>query len=694
MPLLGAIGNASEYSFRGTYDNYPFDIDFGNLTDVEPGQIYTTSLKLVEDINYKVPISIAGDGEYYVGSVTFDKTFDNNYITFDQTPTTFDTTFPELEYSTQPTYVRNGNTVGLRVFGVLPKILNNNLTIVDRSLTEYDVSLVGNISLGLRSGDYSIFPNGEIQFDNRTFQGDEVGTEYYGKTYSTTITIGKRDFTWTITTKSAGSAQNLSFSNVNDINYSTEIVSNTYTVEGLTDIFDYTASITSNEGLLSVNYGEFVSSSPIKNGDILRLKLTSSPLNQTSKSTTIRIALTSDPTVGSISTTWSVTTLDSIPSNLTFTPNLNAELRSQIISDPIIISGLSNNINFDISITSIDGFLSINGGAFVKTATIRNGDQLQLSVNTSSIWLDEKYIVVRLANTSATWIVANRNIQANADPNASNLIFAYPLSAYTVKDYFATSITTANLTNDIYSHPRDVSPEVRLKSGLNSGAESSTFASQWTTAQYSNEQSRYYITSHKPKTGEPTNGSGSFFEATTQNLDALGFANFTFEMWLWTDSFNFSGTPGYALCRPPYFDTSSPNDYVPIIYLKGDNWVNTAQFRRGILVGYVNPTTRASITIAETTFQVLNANSWNHIAVTRSGSTFFIWVNGVLRASGSALIDFTGYRYGFARTDGLRNLSNQNTYIQDLRLYKGISKYTGSFNTNTAVGSIMEQYTP
>lgn len=151
MPLLGAIGNASAYSFRGNYDNYPFDIDFGDLIDAEPGQTYTTLLRLVDNINYKVPISITGDGEYYVGNVSFDKTFSNNYITFDQITSTFDATFPEFNYITEPTYVRNGNTVSIRIFGVPPTIVANSLTMVPRdSVSVYNINLNNNFSILLR----------------------------------------------------------------------------------------------------------------------------------------------------------------------------------------------------------------------------------------------------------------------------------------------------------------------------------------------------------------------------------------------------------------------------------------------------------------------------------------------------------------------------------------------------------------
>jgi len=373
MPLLGAIGNASEYSFRGTYDNYPFDIDFGDLIDAEPGQIYTTLLKFVEDINYKVPISITGDGEYFVGNVSFDKTFDNDKITFDQTASTFDTTFPELDYSTLPSYVRNGNTVGLRIFGVPPNILETNLTIVDRSSTSYNIPLSSNVTVGLRDGDITFSPQGSSQFDNRTFQGFEIGLEYYDRTYSTTITIGKKDFTWIVKTKKGGKAENLVFTDVTDVTFSTEVISNTYTVQGLTDAFDYTADITSSEGFLSVNYGEFVKSATVKNGDILRLKVTSSDLSFTQKTVVIRISLDVSPDDIQSTASWNVRTLDNIPSNLLFTDIPSAELNSEILSEVVTIQGLSDNINFNVSITSTDGLLSVNGDAFVKSTTIRNG---------------------------------------------------------------------------------------------------------------------------------------------------------------------------------------------------------------------------------------------------------------------------------------------------------------------------------
>ena len=92
------------------------------------------------------------------------------------------------------------------------------------------------------------------------------------------------------------------------------------------------------------------------------------------------------------------------------------------------------------------------------------------------------------------------------------------------------------------------------------------------------------------------------------------------------------------------------------------------------------------------TFQVLTTNKWHHIALTRSGSTFTIWVDGINRASGNISRDLTSKSYNFALPN-FQRLIPDDVYIQDLRLYKGVVKYTSNFNTSN-VTSIMEPYTP
>jgi hypothetical protein len=79
----------------------------------------------------------------------------------------------------------------------------------------------------------------------------------------------------------------------------------------------------------------------------------------------------------------------------------------------------------------------------------------------------------------------------------------------------------------------------------------------------------------------------------------------------------------------------------------------------------------------------LTANVWNHVAITRSGSTFRIFVNGVQDASATNSQNFSTQTLGI----GLSSDGTQYPlagYLQDVRLYKGVAKYTSNFNPPSA----------
>jgi hypothetical protein len=81
----------------------------------------------------------------------------------------------------------------------------------------------------------------------------------------------------------------------------------------------------------------------------------------------------------------------------------------------------------------------------------------------------------------------------------------------------------------------------------------------------------------------------------------------------------------------------------------------------------------------------LTLNAWNHLAVSRSGSTIRVFRDGVQQgtATNSTPISPTG---GASRIgDGILVPSRQvNGYIDDLRITKGIARYTANFTPPTA----------
>ena len=84
------------------------------------------------------------------------------------------------------------------------------------------------------------------------------------------------------------------------------------------------------------------------------------------------------------------------------------------------------------------------------------------------------------------------------------------------------------------------------------------------------------------------------------------------------------------------------------------------------------------------TGSTVSLNTWSHIAVTRSGSTWTIWLNGVQSATATSSITVntssTSVSVG-ALSNGDARLTG---YISDLRFTKGTARYTTNFTPPTA----------
>jgi hypothetical protein len=84
---------------------------------------------------------------------------------------------------------------------------------------------------------------------------------------------------------------------------------------------------------------------------------------------------------------------------------------------------------------------------------------------------------------------------------------------------------------------------------------------------------------------------------------------------------------------------------------------------------------------------LLAANTWYHIAVTRSGNTFRSFVNGVVEktftVSGTIFSNAT-VPYNIGRTSYLGGNFYYNGYMDDFRITRGYARYTGNFTPPTS----------
>jgi hypothetical protein len=168
-------------------------------------------------------------------------------------------------------------------------------------------------------------------------------------------------------------------------------------------------------------------------------------------------------------------------------------------------------------------------------------------------------------------------------------------------------------------------------------------------------------------------GSSMYFDGTgdyllmPDNPDLeLEAGDFTIEAWVYLTALNterniISKNASQATCGAYILQVNSSN----VIKLYASN--NTSSW-------VVNNVGTATI----------SQNTWTHVAVTRSGSTFTVWVNGT--SSGTATSSLILMNQTVRTTVG----ANENGslpwlgYIDDLRITKGFARYTTNFTPPTA----------
>ena len=154
-------------------------------------------------------------------------------------------------------------------------------------------------------------------------------------------------------------------------------------------------------------------------------------------------------------------------------------------------------------------------------------------------------------------------------------------------------------------------------------------------------------------------GAGDYLGVASSSGFGFGTGAFTLEMWIYSTKSAWSSGASTLLD----FRAGTGNG---LLYVQTDG-----------TLGYWNDATNYACTT------VLNLNAWHHLAMTYDGTTLRLFVDGNMEASQAASLDFGSAK---ALRIGVHNTSGGDAYqgyIDDLRITKGVARYTVSFSVPT-----------
>lgn len=388
MPILGAIGNASEYAYRPNISEIPDFFDWVDVFDATPGDTYYSGYAKITGIKSILRISITDGYSYSTTGNVFDNgqtvTFDNDRAyeaTFDEYSD------PNNRFTTSPGTITNNQSVNIK--------LTTNFT-PELPKTSFDANRFVFNDFNPRFG--SVYEPVD------PFVGD------YNTVYEPIVSVGKTTQNWIVRTATLDETPN-SFEFTNLLNQTTSTIStsNYVTISGLNPYYKFGANIT--EGSFSgiiVDEKVALTSTQVHNGSIVKLQTISSDNFDTPKDVGVR--------VGTFTTTWNVKTeVENL--NVTFTPpnfeNLYFRKLNEIrISDQITVSELSLNSSLPVTIISSGAQYQIEReGIIVKSfddepIEVINEDKISLRITASSSYDTPVSAILKIGNSfTETWEV-------------------------------------------------------------------------------------------------------------------------------------------------------------------------------------------------------------------------------------------------------------------------------------------------
>jgi hypothetical protein len=208
--------------------------------------------------------------------------------------------------------------------------------------------------------------------------------------------------------------------------------------------------------------------------------------------------------------------------------------------------------------------------------------------------------------------------------------------------------------------------------GTNGGT---TFTDESATIKGSGSAKSFTVTSTTTSTSQSKfYGSSGSFDGTNSiltianNADfSFGTTDFTVECWVYPTSF--AGANGARMVMSQ--GGSAFND--------ASGW-NLLITNTGTVGAYVRGGTAVSITSTN----AVSINAWGHIALCKDANGTSLYINGILGAfsatSPGSVTSGSPFYIGRSQGGGGEYFGRYQGFMNDVRIYKGVAKYTGNFN--------------
>ncbi len=410
LNLNGITDSFDVTTLENTSDSTPETFVLTDQIGVALNSVITSNSITVTGINTATAISVSG-GSFSINNGTFSSvsrtvnngdliavrlTASSTYNTTTQTALTIGGVSDTFSITTLDPPI--DNTPDAFVFTDQIGITLNSV-ITSNSITVTGINTTTAISVS--GGDFSI-NNGSFSSVSRTVNnGDLVAirltaSSAYNTTTQATLTIGGVSDTFSVTTLDTpidNTPDAFVFTDQIGITLNSVITSNSITVTGI----NTTTAISVSGGEFSINNGSYSAGSrTVNNGDLVAIRLTASSTYNTTTQATL--------TIGGVSDTFSITTLDNPidnnPDAFSFINQTDVETDSVNFSNAITVSG----INTPVAITISNGDYAINGGSYTALAgEVSNGNTVTVRQTASPSYLTTTDTLLTIGGVSGSF---------------------------------------------------------------------------------------------------------------------------------------------------------------------------------------------------------------------------------------------------------------------------------------------------